>query len=71
MSKPPPTPMDNVTAVPSESIAKPAPDCDMAESAKVADVAAAPPDDDHHVHVELPDDLADALETGGAGESTT
>ena len=66
--------MDSVTAAaaPSESIAKPAaPDSDLAESAKVADVAVAPHDDDHHVHLELPDDLADTLETGGSGESTT
>ena len=63
--------MDNVTP-PAESIAEPAPDCDnMSESAKVTDLAVAPPDDDHHVTVELPDDLADALETGTAGQSTS
>ena len=70
MSKPPTTPADDVTA-PSEAIAKPASESDLAEGAKVADAAVAPSNDEHRAQVEMPSDLADELETGGARESTT
>ena len=54
-----------------DAVAKSAEDSDVAVSAKVAEVAVAPPDDAHHVHVALPDDLVDALETGvGKGSAT-
>ena len=54
-----------------DAVTKSAEDSDEAVSAKVADMAVAPPDVATHVHVTLPDDLVDALETGGGKGSAT